>query len=208
MIARHRLALPALAVAAVLVALPALAVQYSQSLMGVRWTPNKGPVTVSIKKGKGVTPEALASIQTAIDRWNQKLSSVPGGPTGLTLTESTGTDIEISVSVGGGATLGSAQWRTESRFSCIGTKVNIKLSGKAFGNNFSPQSRVNVAVHELGHALGLGHSTAPSDVMYATGDYGDNNLTDISPGNLDGLKVIYDPSRANTCDIPSSVPVN
>jgi hypothetical protein len=206
-VTRRHLALTALAAVAILGARPAPAAAYSQSLIGARWAPGKGTVTVLIKKGKGVTPEAIASIQAAIDQWNQKLGSgsLQGAPSQLLLTNATSADIEISVSVGGGAILGSAQWRTESRFSCIGTKVNVKLSGKAFGNSFSPQSRVNVAVHELGHALGLGHSTDPSDVMYATGDYGDDSLTGISACNVEGLQAIYDPTRTNACAIPSSV---
>lgn len=67
-------------------------------------------------------------------------------------------DIVIHMKVGGGAVLGYALPKTISPFSCVLKSVSIQLSGKAFGQNFSDAGTRNVTPHELGDALGLGHS--------------------------------------------------
>lgn len=62
-------------------------------------------------------------------------------------------------------------------------------SGRAGLNLAYPYIAIkkSVAVHELGHALGLAHSNAKSSVMYPL----DQGLTALSPADLRGLQDIY-----------------
>lgn len=56
-------------------------------------------------------------------------------------------------------------------------------------NIYYPQSaiRKSVAIHELGHALGLDHSQSRNSVMYPV----DQGVTSLSQGDINALKTIY-----------------
>ncbi|MDA5387767.1 matrixin family metalloprotease [Loigolactobacillus backii] len=53
--------------------------------------------------------------------------------------------------------------------------------------NYTTSISLAVALHELGHALGLAHSTDKTSVMYPM----DQGVTTLSQGDLNGLKQIY-----------------
>ena len=177
-------------------------------LLGVGW--NKASVTVLIKAGKGVTAQAIDDVKTAIDDWNAALNPLPSGESGpdLLLVNGVNTaDIVIQMKVGGGTVLGQTLPKTISPFSCVLKSVTIQLSGKAFGTAFSSAGTQNVARHELGHALGLGHNIDdPNDLMYGSAEsaeiFGNTNVP-ISDCDKKGLDAVY--PLPNFCAILDSV---
>jgi predicted Zn-dependent protease len=56
--------------------------------------------------------------------------------------------------------------------------------GTADGRTFLPSATYTIALHEIGHLLGLGHSDDPGDVMYPTAGVQDLSLRDRTTARL------------------------
>lgn len=188
---------------------------YTLSLNGVGWSDLENPykpktVTVLIKPGKGVSNEAVNDVKEAIGMWDEVLDGIRAEATSaapdLEIVEGVrSADIVISMKVGGGAVLGMARPQTYKN-SCILKSVSIQLSGKALGTEFTNEGRKFTAAHEFGHALGLGHSDNPGDLMYKYGDPEASECPEISECDKKGLRAIYNPySHAFDCSIPGYV---
>ena len=174
-------------------------------LLGVGW--DKREVTVQIKAAGGVTSHAVADVEQAIVDWNLVLTHIKGAPQLELVSGVKKAGITIQMKVGGGVTLGSAGSKTTSPFTCQLTSASIQLSGKAFGEAFSSTGTRNVALHEIGHVLGLGHSDDSADLMYPTFETSEvvgNEALPISRCDKKGLEAIY-PLPTTCTDIPNSV---
>jgi predicted Zn-dependent protease len=165
-------------------------------LLGVGWRSQPGgrpSVTVAINAEEGVTARAIGDIVLAISNWNTALLTHLYAPFLGTVHERKA-NITIHMKVSEGTVLGMTSWETVTPQSCVLKSVDIRLSGKAFGQDFSHAETINVALHELGHALGLGPSDEPSDLMYAyagISKFFGTSMVSISPCDLMGIDRTY-----------------
>ena len=161
-------------------------------LLGTGW--NSSRVTVMIQDEEYVSQDAVEDIEEALEDWNDALLEIDDAPVLTLVRGEKRADIVIVVENEGGKILGQTRTRSVGRRSLILRSSFIRLNGEVFGKEFSGAGIRNVARHEFGHALGLGHSDDPSDLMYPAFEcqdvFGDYDVV-ISDYDIDGLDAIY-----------------
>jgi len=173
-------------------------------LMGYGWS--KTGITVAIKPAGAVTEEAVEGVMMAIEEWNSALDRIDG-PLLEVIPDVREADIVIQLKVGGGPVLGYTLVKATRGYSCVLEKASIHISGKAFGSRLSDAGIRNVARHEIGHALGIGHSDDSDDVMFfamPTSEVWGDTEKSITDNDAAALATIY-PLPA-FCELPESVP--
>lgn len=161
-------------------------------LLGTGW--NQSTVTVMIQDEEYIADDVIEDIEEALDDWNDALLEIEEGPVLTLVSGEKGADIVVVMEKEGGEILGQTRTRSMGRRGSVLMSTVIRLNGEVFGKEFSGAGIRNVGRHEFGHALGLGHSDDPSDLMYPVfecPDVFDDYDVMISDYDVDGLDAIY-----------------
>jgi hypothetical protein len=153
---------------------------------------------------------AAGAVQYALNVWN--LAGTPfrytyGGSVGDTATKYDNRNVVIFRNTSNGSALGTTYSWWDSSNRLLDSDVVLWTGNFAFFTGTSGCGVVSnaayledVATHELGHALGLNHSSASDATMYPSYSYCSQALRTLASDDINGMKALYGASA------PSNTP--
>jgi len=165
----------------------------SVTVLGEAWD---HPVITVLITTRGGDSGYVAYVQAALDDWQARIRALGGeGSTGYASftfnpTSDKTADIMITLKQNTGVILGSADVDSEGD---VIRRVSIKLATEnAMGLPLDAADVQNIAAHELGHALGLGHANVEADLMHSSYDLVETGSVNApSTLDLEAIKYIY-----------------
>lgn len=169
---------------------------------------DEGPqLSVSVSADGNVRPEALDTVRnfvagnqtmgnsTTFARWNELLASLPNAPT-LKLAASN-EDANIKFILSESAHPDGKMGKT--RVSAIkGVRQILSAEVYVYSSNQAMEQGIldQVVAHELGHALGLSHSTDPNSIMFSLLEVENGTVTNhIGSCEQHGISSLYEKSK-------------
>lgn len=151
-----------------------------------------GHITVSytLSSAPGVPGSARTAVQSALTSWNSCLGGGSGcgglSPKGrFSFTAATASPLlTITIKKGGGTVAGSTKLTYSGGFI---SAARMQISASSFGSPNTAETVYEIALHELGHVVGLGHSNDPSDLMYPVL----NGTTSFGSCEVNGFDALY-----------------
>ena len=156
--------------------------QYSLSLQGLAWSHSS--ISVLIVPQEDMSwwqPSYLNATLRAVDEWNNAIYDFAANYSGFsylstlrmipTVAQSTASGFDVYITWVGviqnptSDEIGSSQAVYEPPGTIINNTI-ILASEDAHGRVLNEYDMQNIALHEVGHSLGLGHSSYSADIMY------------------------------------------
>ena len=165
----------------------------------IRWEDDAFPLKVSISEGE---PEYKDAVRRAFEYWQNATGNFVSF---AYIDDADDADIKVNLA-------GDANTNCGENENClyVAALTSPKIKGNILeymdmmihtsdpsGRNYSTYQIYKVALHEIGHALGMmGHSDNPDDIMYASDQHHENDIfaehvTALSRRDLNTLNFLY-----------------
>ena len=200
-------------VAGIVVALSASASSYSTY---AAWS--SSPVTVFVNPANGdVSAEAaLSALQYAMNVWNTQGGSSFRFQFGGTVSDKNNAfdnrNVVLFRNVDNGSTIATTYSWWDSSNHLLDSDIIVWDSRFTFYTGSSGCGGIansayleDIATHELGHALGLNHSTVATATMYPSYGYCSQELRTLDPDDIAAVQALY-PGSASATDGTATPP--
>lgn len=151
-----------------------------------RWPDRRGsPLRVHLQPGRvpGYTPELAESARAAFVRW-ERVGGIP--VTFVFVNDSASADVLVRwIDHFQLRRAGQADIRWDGRGWIVSGTLTL-ATHTSEGLALSQEAVYTVAMHEIGHLLGLGHSDRDEDVMFPT-----TSVHDITPRDRQTARLLY-----------------
>ena len=161
--------------------------------------------TLRLERTRGWIQEALNESQLALVREAFAMWAAVANVKFREIADGERSEIRLGLSRidGTGGIGGQAQSRTAGGYR-VGANIRYDSANYPRSSSVSRERFLRVALHEIGHALGLGHSPVTTSIMYAFG----NSTTTLQEDDIAGVRAIFGPSQGPLPRWSSSETVN
>jgi hypothetical protein len=176
------------------------------TLNGPRWGTAQVPYYINPANADMSEADALSAIQAGAMAWSAQSNAnfsfyYIGRTSGSSLTMN-GKNEMFFRNTSAGSMAAETHWWSDSSNRLIEADIVFYDGGfRFFGGGSGCSSGVylqDIAAHEFGHALGLGHSGVSTATMYSVLRYCSTSARSLDPDDLSGVEKLYPPSALNT----------
>jgi hypothetical protein len=203
---------PAIAILATLLGASAASAASAYVLNGPKWGVQQIPYYINPVNSDMPEADAIAAIQAAATGWTTQSGAAiawayQGRTNGSSLTQNNRNEMFFRAA-SAGSMAAETLWWYDGSYRLIEADILFYDGGfKFFGGTSGCSGGIyleDIAIHEIGHGLGLGHSSVTSATMYPSISYCSQDLRTLDADDIAGILKLY-PSKYTAPTPPANL---